>query len=140
MDPGRFCRDEQGLVVSWLVRILVGIALVGIVLFDAGAIAVNFFTLDGTADEVAVEVTAEVAAGAPVTPNLQCDRRSRVPACVTAYRVAKDYDVRVVSASYDQEGVFHVTLRRTAETLIVGRINAIEDWAKASASARAATN
>lgn len=127
-------------MVSWLVRILVVIALVGIVLFDAGAIAVNFFTLDGTADEVAVQVTAEVATGAEVIPNLQCDRRSRVPACAVAYRVAKEHDVRVVSASYDQEGVFHVTLRRTAETLVVGRISAIEDWAKASASARAATN
>jgi hypothetical protein len=131
--------DERGLVVAWLVRVLVVIGLIGVVLFDAGSIGVNFFTLDGTADEIALEVSTLASTGAPPVPNLQCNRRSRVPACIPVYAVAREHGVRVVSASYDQEGVFHIKLRRTADTLLVERIGPIEDWATATASAQAGT-
>ncbi|MDQ4024049.1 MAG: hypothetical protein M3217_00940 [Actinomycetota bacterium] len=139
MSRTGYRHDERGLVVSWLVRVLVVIGLTGIVLFDAGAIAVNFFTLDGTADEVAVEVSTLASTGAQAVPNLRCNRRSTVPACMSVYTVAREHGVRVVSASYDQQGVFHVELRRTADTLVVKRIGAIEDWATATASAQAGT-
>jgi hypothetical protein len=132
-------RDESGLIVSWLVRIVVVLALVGVVLFDAGAIAVNFFTLDGTADEVALAVSSDIATGAIPVPNLECTRRSTQPACRAVYEVGRAEDVRIVSASFDQEGVFHVELKRTADTLIVGRIGPIEDWATATATARTDT-
>lgn len=132
--------DERGLVAAWLARVLVVIALTGVALFDLGSIAANFFTLDGTADEVAVEVSTLASTGTQAIPNLQCNRRSRVPACVSAYTVARAHGVRVVSASYDQQGIFHIELRRTAKTLVVGRIGAIEDWATATASAQAGTN
>lgn len=140
MDPKACARDESGIVVSWLVRLLVGLALTAVVLFDAGSIVVNFFTLDGLADEVALDVAADLATGTEPVPNLQCNRRSRVPACVAAYEAARAKGARIVSASYDQQGVFHVELRRTADTLLVGRIGPIEDWATATASAQADTD
>lgn len=133
-------RDEGGLVVAWLVRVVLVLGLVALVLFEAGAIAINFITLDGTANEVAAQVSAEAATGADAVPNLKCNRRARVPACQAAYDVAREHGVHVLEASYDQQGVFHVTLRRTADTFIVGRIDAIKDWATATASARAGTN
>lgn len=140
MELLRSDRSESGVVVAWLVQLLVGLALVGVVLFDAGAIVVNFFTVDGTADEVALSVAADVAAGRDPVPNLECTRRSAVPVCREAYAAARGKDVRIVSASFDQQGVFHVEVRRTADTILVGRIGAIEDWATATASARADTN
>jgi hypothetical protein len=134
-------RDERGLVVAWLVRIVVGLALLAVVLFDAGAIVVNYFSVDGTADEVALAVAADViGSGRDPVPNLRCRRRSPDPTCREVFDVARDEDVSVVSASFDQEGVFHVEVRRTAKTLLVGRIGAIEDWATATASAQADTN
>ncbi len=133
-------RDERGIVVSWLVRIAVGLAIFGVVLFDAGAITVNFFSVNDTAGEVAVSVATEIAAGQSVVPNLQCNRRSSYPACQTVYEVAREKGVKIVSAHFDQQRVFHVEVRSTAETLIVGRIGAIEDWATATASADAETN
>lgn len=136
-EPGR---DERGIVVSWLLRVLIGIALVGVVLYDAGSIVVNFFSLDGTADEVAVAVTADVFTGTEPTPNLECKRRLEIPICRKVYEVARDKGVKIVTAGFDQEGGFHVELRRTADTLIVGRIGAIEDWATATASAESDTN
>lgn len=140
MDLTQLRRDERGIVVSWLVRVVVGLALVGVVLFDAGSIVVNFFTLDGAADEVALTVSTDLATGTPVVPNLECTRRSTAPACEVVFAVARDKGVRIVSAHFDQEGIFHVELRRAAETLIVGRIGAIEDWATATASSQADTN
>ena len=135
-----FARDESGLVVAWLVRLLVGFALAAVVLFDAGSIVVNFFTLDGSVEEVALEVVTRVGSGADVTPNLKCTRRSVDTTCRAVYEVAREEGVRVVSAHFDQEGIFHVEAKRTADTLIVGRIDAIADWATATASAQADTN
>ena len=133
-------RDERGIVVSWLVRIVVGLAILGVVLFDAGAITVNFFSVNDTAGEVAASVATDVATGQPAVPNLQCNRRSSYPACQTVYEVAREKGVKIVSAHFDQQRVFHVEVRSTAETLIVGRIGAIEDWATATASADAETD
>jgi hypothetical protein len=136
----RLHHDERGIVISWLVRILVGLALAGVVLFDAAAIVVNYFSVNDTAGEVALAVATDVASGQQVVPNLECNRRSSFPPCATAYQVAREKGVRIKSARFDQEGLFHVEIRSTAETLIVGRIGAIEDWATATASADADTN
>jgi hypothetical protein len=133
-------RDESGVVISWLVRILLGLALLGVVVFDAGAIAVNYFSVEETADEVALAVSTALKMGTPAVPNLECNRRSTVPACAAVYDIAREHDVRIVSARFDQQGTFYVHLRSTARTLIVRRIGAIEGWGKATASAEAATN
>ena len=141
MDLSPWARDERGLVLSWLVRILVGLALLAVILFDAGAIVVNYFSVDSTADEVALAGVADViGSGRDPVPNLTCRRRVPEPTCREVYAIARDKDVRVVSATFDQEGVFHIEVRRTAKTLMVGRIGAIEDWATVTASAQADTN
>jgi hypothetical protein len=132
--------DERGIVIAWLLRIVVGLALAGVVLFDAGSIVVNYFTVNDTAQEVAAAATTERALGGDAVPNLECNRRSNVPACRAAYDLAREKGVRIASAHFDQQGVFHVEVRSTAETLIVGRIGPIEDWATATASADADTN
>lgn len=133
-------RAEHGVVVSWLLRVLVGLALVAVLLFDFGSIVVNFFTLDSVAAEVATAVTADLFTGTEPTPNLECKRRLNVPVCRGIYEIARGKGVKIVSARFDQQGAFHVELKRTADTLIVGRIGAIEDWATATASAESDTN
>ncbi|HEX2057369.1 MAG TPA: hypothetical protein VHI71_03285 [Actinomycetota bacterium] len=140
MSIRAFAADERGIVVSWLVRVVLGLAILGVVLFDAGSIVVNFFSLDGTADEVAVAVAADLASGVDPVVNLRCNRRSRDVLCRKAYETAREKGVKIKSAYFDQQGVFHVELKRTADTLIVGRIGPIEDWATATASAQTDTN
>lgn len=137
MSFRRIHHDERGIVISWLVKILVGIALAGVVLLDAGAIVINYFTIQDTANQIAVAVAAEVGSGVPVVPNLRCTRRSADVACRAAFEIARDEGVRITSASFDQEGAFHVEVKATAKTIVVGRIGAIESWAKATASAEA---
>lgn len=140
VDLRELHRDERGIVISWLVRIVVALAIVGVILFDAGAIVINYFSVNDAAQEVAVTVTTDLAAGVDAVPNLQCRRRSGDALCRQAYQVARERGVRIVSAHFDQRGVFHVEVRRTADTLVVGRIGAIEDWATVTASADADTN
>lgn len=140
MDLRTFVRDESGIVFAWLARIVVGLALLAVVLFDGGSIVVNYFSLDSATDEVALEVVTRIGSGAEVIPNRDCTRRAVDATCRAVYDVAREKDVKIVSARFDAEGVFHVETRRTADTLIVGRIGAIEDWATATASARADTN
>ena len=141
MDLSTWARAERGIVVAWLLRIVVGLAVLAVILFDGGAIVVNFFSVDSAADEVALAVAADVVgSGRDPVPNLTCQRTAPDPTCRQVFEIARDKDVRVVSATFDGDGVFHIEVRRTAKTLVVGRIGAIEDWAKATASAQADTN
>lgn len=140
MDLRALHRDEIGIVTGWIIRLVVGLALVAVVLFDGGAIVVNYFSVDSAADEVALEVVARIGSGAEIIPNRECTRRAVDSTCRAVYDVAREKEVRIVRARFDQDGVFHVTARRTADTLIVGRVSAIEDWATATASAQADTN
>jgi hypothetical protein len=129
----RNARDERGVIASWFGKIALTTAVLGVVLFDAGAVAVNFFGLDSTAGDVAVAVSnlAKATAGGQVNA-VQLEEEAR--------RLAKEADARLVSFEYDAVGdqVF-VTIRREANTLIVKRIGAIEDWGKATAEGRAST-
>jgi xanthine dehydrogenase iron-sulfur cluster and FAD-binding subunit A len=108
-------------------------ALVAVVLFDAGAVAVNFFTLDSKADEIAVSLATAVTNDelAPNNPLALED---------AAKSLAKEADARLVSASMDTGGVISVRLRRTADTLIVERVSALERWTTATADARAGSS
>jgi hypothetical protein len=136
----RIHRDERGIVISWLVKILVALAIAGVVLLDAGSIVVNYFSVQDTANQVAVAVAAEVGAGASVVPNLRCTRRSADGPCKAAFEIARDEGVRITSATFDQQGVFHVEIKKTADTLVVGRIGAIESWATVTATAEAGSD
>ena len=140
VDLRTFAHDESGIVFAWLARLVVGLALVAVVLFDVGSIVINYVSLDGTTKEIAVEVVTRIGIGTEVVPNRDCTRRAVEPTCKAVYEVAREKDVRIVSAHFDQDGVLHLETKRTAKTLIVGRIGAIEDWATARASAQADTN
>lgn len=121
---GMDIRDERGIIVSWLVRLLVGLGVVAVVLFDAGSIAVNFFGLDSTADEIAVGVSLNVQPGQPVD---QRDIEAQAAA------LAEEADAKLVKVEVDAEGRVHVHLKRVAKTLVVRLIGPVKHWAKATA-------
>lgn len=123
-------RDERGLIVSWLVRLLVGMAVVGVVLFDAGSIAVNFFGLDSTADDIAVKVSTSIQPGQPID-------QAALEAETKAF--AKEASAKLVKVEVDTEGRVHVHLKRVAKTLVVRLIGPAQDWAKATAEGVAGT-
>jgi hypothetical protein len=124
-------RDERGILVSWLVRLLLGLAVAGLVLFEVGAIAVNTFTLSSTASDIAVAVSTTAASSGAAGPN-------EGQLLSEAKELAKEAGARLVTLEVDRtDRVVHVTLRRRADTLIVQRFSAIEGWGRATAEGQA---
>ena len=123
--------DERGILVSWLVKIVLGLAIAGLVLFEVGAIAVNTFTLSSTATDIAIELTTSVTQSGSLNPNeSQLETQAR--------DLAKEAGARLVAIEIDSsERIVHVTLRRRADTLLVQRFSAIEDWGRATAEGQA---
>jgi hypothetical protein len=121
--------DERGFIVGWLVKLAFGFLLTAVVLFDSGSIMVNFFTLDSTADDIAVTVS---------NANQQTPNRTDHKALEEqALALARDASARLVSFEVDDEGTVRLQVRRRARTLLVERIGPIRDWARATADGKA---
>jgi hypothetical protein len=123
--------DERGVVAEWLLRLLVSAAVLGVMVFDAGAIAVNYVTLDGTANDIAVDLSTEVVA----TNGAVVDR----VLAARAEELAGGADARLLEVSVDDQGVVHVRIARSANTLVVKRIASVRSWGRAEAEGRAST-
>lgn len=118
---------ERGIVTNYFLKIFFWMAIAGVVLYDGGSIVVNFVTLDGTADDMANELSVPPSQGTDITQRL-IDQRAPV--------LAEEMGVRLLQAEVTPEGALVIKIRRRADTLVVGRIGAIEDWARATAEAR----
>jgi hypothetical protein len=121
--------DERGVIIGWLVKLIFGVALAGVVAYDTGATLVNYFGLDSTAGDVAVELSATVhdsSAGS----TLPVDE---------ARKLARRAGAKLVAIRLDDQGVLHVRLRRTADTLVARHIAALRPWTRAVAEASART-
>lgn len=128
MDRARLdVRDERGVLVSWLVKLLIGLAIAGVVLFDAGSIVVNDFTLSSSASDIANTLATSIQQSGSATideSSLQIEGRA----------LAKDANAKLVSITVDRTArVVKVRLRRKAKTLIVSHIGPIEKWGRATA-------
>lgn len=121
------------MITGWLFRLVLGFAVVAIVLFDAGSVAVNFFTLDTKANEIAVTLATAVT-------NDELPANNPRALEDTAKRLAQEAGAHLVDAEIDTSGVISVQLRRAAKTLVVGRVSALEQWTKATADARAGSS
>lgn len=126
----RVLHDERGLILGWIGKLLVGLALAAVVIYDAGSILINFFTLDSKADEIAITLSTNIPANPQGPQNFLEEARS----------LAAEAEARLVELEFDPATrVVKVTLRRRADTLVVGRISFIEDWARATAEGQAGT-
>lgn len=124
-------RNERGIIADWFVKILLGFVVVGVLLFEAGAILVNFFTLDNTADSIANEISHSIIAARDVPERIREDE---------ARELARAEGARLVGFEIDTEArVVRVRLRREASTLVVERIGWISHWARATAEGQSGT-
>jgi len=124
-------QNEQGVVLTWLLQIALVIAIVGTVLFDAGSIAWNYFGVDSTADDIALELSDMVDGGGTTTAEIEAE----------AKRLAKESGGRYVKGSLViTEDQVTVGFKREATTLVVTRVGPISDWGKAEATGSAPTS
>ena len=130
--------NERGVIVSWFAKLLVGLAVVAVVLFDTGSIVINYFTLDGAADDTATALSLAFETDQFGTNDEQLYEAAKE---LVATGTTNAADAKVVHAgtNVDENGVIHVKLKRVAKTLVVERIEAISKWAKATAEGQAST-
>ena len=119
-------RDERGVIVDWLARTVLFLALLGLVLFDGVSTGVNYLGLQGLADETAVAVGADLTGTSRPTESQIAEE---------AAVLAEEHGARLVKAEMDSQGVVLIKMRRTAKTLLLGRISAAKKWTRATAVA-----
>ncbi len=132
--------DQRGIVADWLVKLVIGFAIFGVIAFAAGSILVNYFTLDSGADDVAIAVSTTVGTSSAAANYTDQEIRELALAEVDAEDGGVD-GARVLKqgTDIDDAGVVHIRLRRVADTLIVKRIGPIAKWARATADGQAGT-
>lgn len=117
--------------MEWLARLLLAFAVFGVIVFDAVAIATNYFTLDGTANDIAVELSREMSASSAQVVD--------APFIARAKKLVRAAGARLVRMRIDEEGVLHLRITRSAKTLVVRRIDPISRWGRAVAEGQAGT-
>jgi hypothetical protein len=127
----RALRNERGVILDWLAKTVLLLALFGVLVFDGASVAVNFLGLSSTADDIAAAVSTDVT-GASITDSNAVEEEAKL--------LAREAGARLVSAELDIQGIVHIKVRRRATTLVLGRVPATEKWTKAIATARATTN
>jgi hypothetical protein len=137
-------RNERGIIINWLVKLMIGLAIGGVIIFDTGSILVNYFGLDSAADEIANQIATDITAGKYSDSEVQtlnsCDRRPTTNAICTAIQEkVKEKDAKLLNVVVDLKGNIKLRLKRTADTLVVERIGPIESWATAIGEGEAAT-
>lgn len=104
--------DRGDIVLSWLVRVIVLLAVVGVMAFDVLSVGSSRLSIDDQATTAARAAADSWAAS-----------HDRQGAFDAAWRSATESDatndVDVKSFSIDAAGVAHVTLRREAPTFVV---------------------
>ncbi|MBA2313308.1 MAG: hypothetical protein H0V97_11005 [Actinobacteria bacterium] len=124
-------RNERGVVLDWLTRVALVLAFFAVIIFDSASVMVNSLGLSSTADDIAAAVSTDTIGTSVGTPAEVVEE---------AEALAAEAGARLVKAELDTQGVIHIKLRRTANTLVAGRIGALERWVRATASGRASTD
>ncbi|CAN5688709.1 hypothetical protein BH20ACT23_BH20ACT23_13060 [soil metagenome] len=117
--------DQRGLVAGWAVKLILFLALLGVVIYDGTAIAVNAFQLDTISDEVALEVSSSAQDKSLFTLERE------------AKKAARARDARLIEVKLNADkSVLRVTIRREADTLVVSRFSQTSEWGHMSATGK----
>ena len=120
--------DERGVVVAWLLKLVISLAIVGVVVYDAGAVAFNHVGLDSTAEDIALALSSDLSTASARTSSVVTTR---------AEELARGAGAKLVRATLDTEGTLRVRLARRADTLIVRRVEGLKRYGRAVVTARA---
>jgi hypothetical protein len=120
------------MITGWLVKLVLIFAVVAVLLFDAGSAVVNFFTLDSRAEEIAITISNDIT-----NRDLEPTDREIVD---RASLMATEAGARLVKAELDDEGIVRVRLRRSADTLVFGRIKQLHGLLTPTADGKASSS
>lgn len=121
-------RDEGDIVLGWLVRVTVGLVVLGVCLFDAISVAITHLRSSDDAASVANAASEawqrggshDLQASYDTAEQLAASRGEQVP--TTSFRV-------------DPDGTVHLRLRSTASTVVLHRLRPVARLAKVEVAA-----
>jgi hypothetical protein len=131
---GSFCRasdvpvrrlsgDTGGIVLGWITRLVLFFSIAGLALFDA-------ISIGTTAMTVADQGSSAAQAASEAWQSGNKDVQTAYNAAVVAAAAQNPADVIATKDfKIDDDGTVHLTVSRTAPTLIVYRIGPIKSWA-----------
>jgi hypothetical protein len=120
---GSVVSDERGgILLGWLTRIIVIFSVVAVVLFDAISIGTTAMTVADQGSTAAQQASEAWQANKNVQTAYNAAVASAADENPNDVIATKDFKV-------DADGTVHLTVSRTATTLIVYRIGAIKKWA-----------
>lgn len=130
MNLRRLHVDERGIVLSFLIKVILGLVLVGLVFIEGGSIIFA---------KLRVQDTAESAATAGVD-HLQRNPRDCNGARATAEVTVSDRDseAEITEHTCLADGRFRITVRKIAPTVVVDKISFLKKLATAESTATAA--
>ena len=123
-------RDERGVVLSWLVKIVVFLSVLGLVLFEIGAVTFNYFGLDTSADDIAIALSTRTQEQTPTEAELTAQAKTE----------ARVVGAKLVRLKLDpRDHTVTIVLKRKASTLVLDEIPGLKDWATATVTGKSGT-
>lgn len=110
--------ERGGIVTGWLLKLVVSIALIGLVAFEAGAVVVAHVTAESAATEVSNEAAVVVGRGGTIQ-----DTEDAAKVAAAEQRVA----LIAFRVSADRE-IVSVRIEKKAKTLILHRLSWTKSW------------
>lgn len=115
----RASATERGdIVLGWLLKLIVSLAIVGVVLFEAGSVIVARVNADSAATDVAGEAALSVG---------RTSDQKAIEDAARAEAVKHDVTLLGVSVSDDRKSVT-VTVEKHAKTLLLHRLSWTRSW------------
>lgn len=114
------------MVSGWLIKVVLGIALVGAILIEAGSPLIARAQADDAANEVAQETAFRLR-----------DNFTQATLDESCEQEAERHDVTVVQCDFDQStDEVVVRVRKEARSLVLKKWSATEDWYYPEVTAR----
>ena len=114
------------MISRWLVKIVVGIAIAGFVLFEVGSPIVTKSILDGQAHDAATDAAKDYFSGHDVGK-----------AQAVAQTDADTDNANLTAFSVDAQGTVHVTLSKKAKSYVLHNFGPTKHWYDVSVTASA---
>ena len=114
------------MISSWIVKLVLGIALAGFVLFELGSPVVTRVNLDGQAHDAASDAAKDYFSGHDVAK-----------AQAVAQQDAATDGATLAAFTVDDQGVVHVTLSKKAKSYVLHNFGPTKHWYDISVSASA---
>jgi hypothetical protein len=121
--------DDRGdIILGWLAKVVVTLALLGLLAFDLISIGWTKVSLTDQAKTAALSASATWQQ----SHNLQ---KAYDAALAQATEDNPANSVETDGFAIDKDGTVHLRLDREAETIVVSRVGPIRDWAQISVTA-----